>query len=63
MSATARGTILMTTMEKQKLFAQAKRAGFESVGAYLRHKASAPDTADDAGVDALLDAVRCARCW
>lgn len=58
MSATARVTILMTPKEKKALFAQAQQAGFDSVGAYLRRKASAPDAPNDAGLDALLVAVR-----
>ncbi|GEM_PF-2897455 len=58
MNATARVTILMTPREKKELFTQARRAGFDSVGAYLRRKASAPDTPDVAGLDALLAAVR-----
>ncbi|MGH8214220.1 MAG: hypothetical protein ACREPZ_00745 [Rhodanobacteraceae bacterium] len=58
MSATARVTILMTPREKKELFAQAQRAGFDSVGAYLRRKASAPDSPDVEGLDALLIAVR-----
>ena len=58
MSATARVTILMTPKEKRELFAQAQRAGFDSVGAYLRRKARAPDAPDDASLDVMLDAVR-----
>ena len=58
MNATARVTILMTPKEKKELFAQAEQAGFDSVGAYLRRKASTPDAPDDAGLDALLGAVR-----
>lgn len=58
MGATARVTVLMTPKEKRELFAQASQAGFDSVGAYLRRKASAPDAPDDAGLDTLLEAVR-----
>ncbi|MGH8192064.1 MAG: hypothetical protein ACREP2_11520 [Rhodanobacteraceae bacterium] len=48
----------MTPKEKKELFAQAQRAGFDSVGAYLRRKARVPDVPDDTGLDALLEAVR-----
>ncbi len=54
MNATARVTILMTPTEKKELFAQAKRAGFDSVGAYLRRKALGPE---DTELDKLVDLV------
>ena len=58
MIATARVTILMTPEEKATLFAQAKRAGFDSVGEYLRRKARLLDELDDRALDEVLVAVR-----
>lgn len=54
MNATARVTILMTPKEKRELFAQAKLAGFDSVGAYLRRKALGPE---DSTLDKLVELV------
>lgn len=54
MNATARVTILMTPKEKRELFAQAKLAGFDSVGAYLRRKALGPE---DSTLDRLVELV------